>query len=217
MRLLDLFAGSGGCADGYAAAGFDVVGVDTDAGALRHYPHPSVRADAMDVLADLAYLSSFDVVHASPPCQGYSRTRSLARAQGRERVAYPDLLAPVLAHLAAWGGVWVVENVPGAPLPGAVLYCGRAFGLAVKRHRLFAASVLLLSPGCACGTARPVGVYGRPGDHVPQGGTTARDLGHGLAAMGMSPGRMPWPRLTQAIPPAYTEHVGAQLLQVVAA
>lgn len=216
--LLDLFCCAGGCSDGYAAAGFAPFGVDTDPAALRHYPYPHAQADALDVLAGRTDVDPdrFAVIHASPPCHAYSRTRALAAAHGRERDEYPDLVDETREALNAWaartGGLWVMENVPGAPMPGAVEVCGRAHGLAVKRHRLFESNALLLSSGCACDATPPVGIYGRAGDKIPTGGTTARNVAHGLEAMGQPPGRMPWRFLTQSIPPAYTHGLGVQLL-----
>lgn len=216
----DYFCAAGGCSDGYAAAGFSVSGVDIDP--QKWYPYPFTRADAMRLLADPANDGDAPVRHASPPCHAYSRSRELARSQGRERAQYDDLLQPTVDLLEAWaartGGVWVVENVPGAPMPPerTVMLCGRAFGLGVRRHRLFASNVPLMSAGCACGRDRPVGVYGRTGDIIPQGGHTARSTAEGLAAMGFPPGRMPWSRLTQAIPPAYTQSIGEQILDYLA-
>jgi DNA (cytosine-5)-methyltransferase 1 len=221
--LLDLFCCAGAMSDGYAAAGFDVHGVDIDPRALRHYPYPHEVADVLDVLERTGYLDGFAVVHASPPCQGYSRTRALAAAGGwHERQApYVDLVEPVTEALKAWaartGGLYVVENVEGAPMPDAVVLCGRAFGLKVKRHRLFLTNAAVLSPGCACDRTRPVGVYGRTGDDIPSGGRTAPNVAAGLDAMGMPAGRMPWKYLTQAVPPAYAEHLGNALLDTLRA
>lgn len=226
--LLDLFHGAGGIADGYARAGFDVVGVDLNRAALRHSPHPTVQADAMAVLAGgVIDLSRVDAIHASPPCQAYSVTRHT------HDNTHPDLLGPVVAALTAWGEAtgrpWVVENVPGAPMPGALVLCGSEFGLrahdpatgtvALRRHRLFLSNVHLWGAGgCTCAgdraAGRIAGVYGggsvdRSAGSAPRGGYTPPPA-VGLALLGLDR-PMPWRYLTQAIPPAYGAFIGEQL------
>ena len=78
MRCLDLFCGAGGAAMGYHQAGFEVVGWDIE----HHpdYPFEHHVGDALEVLTDVDYVRSFDLVHASPPCQAYSTaTRDRSR------------------------------------------------------------------------------------------------------------------------------------------
>ena len=207
MRLLDLFCGAGGCSVGYARAGFEVHGVDI--APHPDYPFAFDQADAMEVLKDRAYLSGFDVVHASPPCPRYS----IATPE-EYRGDHPDLLEPTIGALKAWGGVWVVENVPGAPMPDPVMFCGRAMGLRwFRRHRLFASSVLLMSPGCACGAESPYGVTG-DGPEIrdyARNGRKARSVQHAQEVMGID-WMTTWDDLTDAIPPAYTEYIGEQLM-----
>ena len=211
-RLLDLFSGAAGAAMGYHRAGFDIVGWDIE-------PHPDnpfelIVGDAMAALRDRDYLSTFDVVHASPPCPLFS-----AITPAHTRAQHPDMLTPTLDRLHAWGGTWVVENVPGAPLPGAVTYCGKAMGLPhLRRHRLFASSALLLSPGCACDNGPAYGVHGDHGDLTPRQHTDghkrwgkARDVAHAQQLLGIE-WMTRWDDLADAIPPAYTEHIGRQLL-----
>jgi DNA (cytosine-5)-methyltransferase 1 len=41
-----------------------------------------------------------------------------------------------------------MENVVGAPLENPFLLCGLAFGLKVKRHRLFESNHFFLVPRC---------------------------------------------------------------------
>jgi len=193
--LLDLFCGAGGCAVGYARAGFDVIGVDIMA--QPRYPYSFVQADALTFPLD-----GFDVIHASPPCQLYSVTSSIWHRD------YPDLLPLVRSRLWESGKPFVIENVVGAPLPGAILLCGTMFGLDVLRHRLFESNVLLFAPG-ACqhrGTVKEgqyVSVFGKGGC----GYTKER----GSRAMGIE--WMTVRELSQAIPPVYTEWVGRQVVQ----
>lgn len=224
--LLDLFCGAGGCAVGYHRAGFDVVGVDSRP--QKHYPFRFVRADALEYLAVKGRW--FDAIHASPPCQAYTAMRRLGKTAGE---GAPDLVGPVRDLLVLSGKPYVIENVPGSPLVSPTMLCGSMFGLAVRRHRLFECSFLLLTQPCRHNDEWPVAVWGdgrpsrqearkkrRPiavyGDHPQQPGdktyrvNRARTLKEGQDAMGID--WMTWPELTQAIPPAYTEFIGRQLI-----
>jgi DNA (cytosine-5)-methyltransferase 1 len=179
-----------------------VVGVDINP--QPHYPFEFHQGDAMTWPLD-----GFDAIHASPPCQLFSRAGKLRDAQGG-KASSVDLLTPTLERFTELDVPWVVENVPGAPLEGVTL-CGSSFGLKVRRHRVFASNVLLSAPACRHKEqGRPVGVYHVMGDDIPQGGRTARTLAEGQEAMGID--WMPWRFLKEAIPPAYTEHVGYWLM-----
>lgn len=197
---------------GYHRAGFEVIGVDIRR--QPNYPFEFHQADAMTWP-----LEGFDAIHASPPCQAYSRASLLAAHQGNARSTV-DLVAPTRERMPATVP-WVIENVEGAPVPGLML-CGSVFGLRVRRHRLFETSVWIGGPG-ACQHAaqgKPVGLYGRMNDTVQgasasgrwvRGGTTAATLEEAQAAIGID--WMPrWSELKEAIPPAYTEWIGRQLL-----
>jgi len=208
-RLLDLFCGAGGASMGYHRAGFDVVGVDIRP--QPHYPFPFVQADALAPPFDL---SAFDVIHASPPCQGYSKLAAMHKGR-----TYPKLIDAVRALLESSGRPWVIENVEGAPLAkgsdlfGAhgVMLCGSMFGLGVergylRRHRIFETSFPLAQPQCAhIGPA--VGVYGH-GGHTGK----HRMLYRAEAATALDIDWMSRDEMTQSIPPAYTEWIGRQLL-----
>lgn len=214
-KLLDLYAGSGGCSVGYARAGFTVTGVD--AKPQDDYPYELVVADALEVLADHEYLAGFDAIHASPPCQNYTRAAHLRNAQGKKPSVTRYDMPKVMEALRAWGGPYVVENVPGAPMTNPALLCGSAFGLRVRRHRLFDSNYLIMQPGCFhAAQGKPVGVYFAMNDQIPDGGTTARTLDEGLAAMGVD-WVTSWRRLVEMVPPAYTEYLGQQLLAAVSA
>jgi DNA (cytosine-5)-methyltransferase 1 len=211
-RLLDLFCGAGGAAVGYHRAGFEVVGVDINP--QPHYPFEFHQADALDFLDEDGW--GFDAIHASPPCQLFSRAGKLREAQGGKPSSL-DLLTPTKSALGtvnAMSGIpFVIENVPGSPLEGITL-CGSAFGLGVRRHRIFASNVALLAAGHRHKEqGRPIGVYHVLNDAIPQGGRTARTLEEAQEAMGID--WMTWPELKEAIPPAYTEWIGQQLMAAI--
>ena len=212
-RLLDLFCGAGGAAMGYHQAGWDVTGVDI--APQPHYPAfmEVHQDDALLVLADLDYVAMFDAVHLSPPCKRYT---SLAALSDRE---YPDLIGVSRDLVRATGKPYVIENVVGAPLLDPIILCGSMFGLGfgcsiLKRHRLFESNVPLTAPPDDCKGKPVVGVYGTGGAWTrtaPGGGgvkVSGADAAHALG--------IDWttyqPVLSQAIPPAYTEHIGRQLM-----
>ncbi len=207
-RLLDLFCCAGGAAVGYHAAGFEVVGVDVEI--QPDYPFEFHRADALTFPLD-----GFDAIHASPPCQSFTAYRRKGHGVGD---GYPDLIEPVRARLERSGLPYVIENVAGAPLRDAVMLCGSSFGLDVRRHRYFESNVPLESPPCDHSWQTPrfppatnrtnlrctveVGVWRIPLE-VQQ------------RAMGID--WMPLRKLSEAIPPAYTEHIGRQLMAAIGA
>lgn len=212
MRLLDLFCGAGMASDGYHAAGFtEIVGWDINP--QPNYPYEFQQGDAMILLRLDEYLSGFDLIHASPPCQAHTRAKHLREAQGGKS-KYEDLLTPTLALLRAQSTPWVVENVPGAPgMEAAAIECGSSYGLGVRRHRLFLSDdVPLVSSVCRHKEqGRPWGVYHVPSDDIPKGGRTARNVEHGREVMGVTR-ELTWNELKEGFPPAYTEHVGVQAL-----
>jgi DNA (cytosine-5)-methyltransferase 1 len=216
LRLLDLFCGAGGCAVGYERAGFEVVGVDINP--QPRYPFEFHQADAM-----MYPLDGFDAIHASPPCQFFTQMRASWRAQGVND-GYVDLLTPTLERLRASGLPYVVENVVGAgkAMRATVVLHGGMFDLKVHRPRLFETSFAVMAAKEPI-RKQPVGVY----DTRPRGKThyrtrlngngkgrsemrIARTLEEGQEAMGID--WMEWHELKEAIPPAYTEHIGAYLM-----
>jgi DNA (cytosine-5)-methyltransferase 1 len=207
-RLLDLFCGQGGASHGYALAGFDVVGVDIDP--QPRYPYEFHRADAMTYPLD-----GFDVLAGSPPCNDHSSLSSLVGAQGTGW-----LLQATIDRFRATGRPYVVENVAGADMPGALTLCGTEFGLhtfregrryMLRRHRQFASNVFLMGAGgCTCGAlASAMGVYGHGGGRGGGRGVTARAVER---AELLDVDWMTVQGQAQAIPPAYTRFIGEQLL-----
>ncbi len=217
-RLLDLFCGAGGAAMGYHRAGFEVVGVDIKL--QKHYPFEFHQADAMTYP-----LEGFDVIHASPPCQAFTALRTTWNA--KQNIHF-DLLTPTRHRLK--NIPHVIENVPGAPIRAVVMLCGTAFGLGtgnaeLRRHRYFESNRTIgLTPPCSHGN-RVIGVYGGHGrnrvrtigvyggghgeSHRSKGGCNYA-AAEQREAMGID--WMTVDELSQAIPPAYTEFIGKQLM-----
>jgi DNA (cytosine-5)-methyltransferase 1 len=210
-RLLDLFCCAGGAGTGYFRAGFDVVGVDLNP--QPNYPFAFIQTDALNL--DPKFISTFDAIHASPPCQSYS---DLAKRNGNAD-AWPRLIDPIREVLQRSGLPFIIENVEGAPLRNPTVLCGTMFqGLRVIRHRLFETNFPILTP--KHGSHPKVHTfdkrkahYGKTNDmvdfvQVTGGGNctiaAARD------AMGID--WMTKNELNEAIPPAYTRFIGKQLL-----
>ena len=207
MKLLDLYCGVGGASAGYAAAGFEVTGIDLKHG--KRYPYTYIRGNVLEYLHDIDFLQSFDVIHASPPCQTHSITQHLRNAQGKT-TSKVDLIPQTRAALMASRKPYIIENVPGSPLVNPIQLCGSAFDLKVRRHRLFESNMSL--EGSICNhkaQGRPVGVYGSLKDEIPKGGKTAISIDEARSAMGIS--WAIWTELVEAIPPAYTKYLGLQI------
>ncbi len=214
-KLLDLFCGAGGCTRGYQQAGFYVVGVDIN-------PQPRYCGDEFIQANAMSYpLDGYDVIHASPPCQGYTELNHANKAY------YPKLIGQVRELLRSSGKPYVIENVDGArsSLPSSLLLCGSMFGLKVRRHRLFESNILLFAP-CRCWHDR--NFYSIHGHHVwnrAKMGPVRKDgrsrPGYGTFDEGLAAMDINWMRrqkeLANAIPPAYTRWVGQFLLAAVQA
>lgn len=207
MKLLDLFCGVGGASAGYAAAGFEITGIDLKHG--KRYPYTYIRGNVLDYLQDLDFLRSFDVIHASPPCQTHSITKHLRNAQGKT-TSKVDLIPQTRAALIASGKPYIIENVPGSPLINPVQLCGSSFNLKVRRHRLFESNMRLKGSECYHKKqGRPIGVYGSLNDEIPKGGKTATTIDEARNAMAID--WAIWTELVEAIPPAYTWYLGSQI------
>jgi DNA (cytosine-5)-methyltransferase 1 len=221
MKLLDLFCGAGGAAMGYHQAGFDeIVGVDHLP--QPRYPFEFVQVDAFEYLAE--YGQEFDVIHASPPCQCYVGWVAVNRARGKVK-NHPDLIDKVRQALQRADKPYVIENVQGAPLETQIILCGHSLGLLrLARHRHFESNVMMMgAPRCTHRKTLEtiIGVYGkRPDGHRVahrewKFSRTASSIKEAQEIMGID--WMTWDEIKEAIPPAYTEWIGKQLLRILEA
>ncbi|AWN02425.1 DNA methyltransferase [Mycobacterium phage Kanely] len=205
-RLLDLFSGAGGASEGYARAGFEVVGVDIDP--QPNYPYEFHQGDALKYL--LEHHQEFDAFHASPPCQAFTNAQKI---RGND---HPDYVTATRAAFDLIGKPWVIENVPGAPLILPIELCGCMFpGLKTYRPRLFELNWELGSrinqPEHRPHTARTtkMGRPPRPGEFMHVVGNFS-GVAQAREAMGID--WMTRDELRESIPPAYTEFIGRHLM-----
>ncbi|MGA5321865.1 class I SAM-dependent methyltransferase [Streptomyces seoulensis] len=223
FRVLDGFCCIGGGTEGYRRAfgpGCHITGVDIE-------PQPDYRGDDFhqgDAIAFiLAHGHRFDFIHVSPPCQGEGApTKGTNKARnaaiGR---TYPHLIGPARAALQTVGRPYVIENVPGSEVRKDIRLCGEQFGLGVLMHRYF-----------------ELGGWTTQQPAHPRHRGYVRGYRHGIwrdgpyvAAYGQGGGKatveeirtakgIDWStdhlRLREALPPAYTEWIGAAYLTTLA-
>jgi DNA (cytosine-5)-methyltransferase 1 len=140
---------------------------------------------------------------------------------------HTDLIPATRAALVAAGVPFVIENVPRAPLIAPALLCGTMFGLGaacrdewrqLRRHRLFEwewSGPALVAPGPCDHGRGSLSVFGNGGGGMRPNRTYLADLAESREALGT-----PWMTkqgCSQAIPPAFTEWIGAQLRATVRA
>lgn len=211
IRILDLFCKQGGASAGYAAAGFDVFGVDIEP--QPRYPYPFFRGDVLEYLRQhmVEIRRYFDAVHASPPCQRYSGAQ---RIRGRE---HPDLIGPVREVLVSLGLPFVIENVEGArsELRSPSLLCGTQFGLRTYRHRLFetGGGFRLDQPPHPVHRA-PLAKMGRPPEPYEFIQAVGNFSGVDQVRRDYGVGWMNRDGIRECVPPAYAEFAGLQLSRI---
>jgi DNA (cytosine-5)-methyltransferase 1 len=232
--VIDLCCKAGGFSAGLARAGFRPVGIDVDP--QPRYPYEFVRADVTRIdLAQAARVFGAVAVVGSPPCKLHTPLATVARITAT-RWEHVDLIPHVRATMRATGLPYVIENVEGARrhLVDPVTLCGTEFDLRtvdqdgderwLKRHRLFEASFPVGRRG-ACdrcsgrsSTRRIGGVYGHggggPRSAVARDGRRRNGYQFG-ADQGRAVLECPWmtrDETAQAVPPAYGEWIGRQLM-----
>jgi DNA (cytosine-5)-methyltransferase 1 len=195
---------------GYARVGFDIVGIDIVP--QPDYPFDFVQADALEPPVDL---DTFDLIHASPPCQAFSTMGNRWR-----NPRSPALIDTTRRLLETARVPYVIENVPGAvsALHNPIRLTGGSFDLAVNRPRLFElGGWYTLAPPPTRPERQPVGVYGKPDGRRlwdRADGTVYRAWSS--VEQGARLLEVPWmtdpSAIAESIPPVYTEWIGRQFL-----
>jgi DNA (cytosine-5)-methyltransferase 1 len=217
IRVLDLFCGAGGASQGIATSGLhcDITGVDWQP--QKKYPFRFMHQDA-----NITDLVGYDIIHASPPCQGHSTMRW----DDHTHKATVGMLEETIMRLRkSPARLWTVENVVGADIapPETTIICGSALGcidepnrLYLRRHRKIWSNIPLEAPPCTCRQYRRMGwkvagVYGSTGANRPGHGYRA-SFAESHTLMGIS--WMSQRELVEAIPPAYTRFLVRQAVDL---
>lgn len=215
---LDLYCAAGGVCVGLQRAGFNVDGIDIEP--QPDYPGRFIQGDALNPPVNIM---DYDIVWASPPCQGFSLIRTPKAVTVLE-----DLIQPT-RDLLGGHPMTVIENVPGAPLRADLALDGRHFNLPVPRRRIFEMS-FPCAPPLPIEPARvgrsPIALYGKgPADPAqkkvrlemglpPQ--PAIEELEDALGVYHIVSGTKTHRRylLCQAIPPVYSEWIGLAAITV---
>lgn len=217
LLALDLFCGGGGVAEGLKDAGFEVVGIDVNRRHGRNYPGTFICADALN---PPVRLEQFDFIWASPPCQKFS-----IATKGSVRGRHPDLIEPT-RDLLRGHPYTCIENVQNAPIRKDLALTGQMVGLTrIIRKRFFELSFYVLQP--------PIPKKYRTKDWPSKGIVTITKslsttthyyyrkeqglrgrltAGEACDVMGIRT-PMTGHQVGEAIPPAYAEYIGREVLK----
>lgn len=218
--LFDFYCKAGGASYGYHLAGFEVVGVDIEP--QPNYPFEFIQMDAIEAI--YKYADEFDAAAASPPCKSATGLQNLGIARNGSYPDHEDLIPATREALKTTGKPYIIENVVGSSLTDYITLCGKSFGLKVYRHRRFESNALLLAPPhlphrdktpSAGNGKSPKGFISVCGTGGVKGMTSDEIVNYWSYAMGID--WMTRAELAQAIPPAYTEYLGKQLMKHVKA
>ncbi|OQQ23341.1 DNA methylase [Prescottella equi] len=211
MKLLDLFCCAGGAGMGYHRTGFEVVGVDINP--QPNYPFEFHQGDALEFLARHGH--EFDAIHASPPCQS-----SCTLIKGNQRATagnHVNLIPDTRELLAQFDVPTVMENVQGSDLRRDLTLCGEMFGLGVIRHRYFEINgVDVVQPAHKPHRGRVAGYRHGEWFEGPYFAVYGDGGGKGTVAQWQQAMGIGWTNvrkeIAEAIPPAYAEFIGRQLV-----
>ena len=224
FRILETHCCEGGATAGYMRVA-EVWAVDKDRNRLRYNPSPfRYYGDALDIIRRHGH--KFDLRHASPNCQWYTRGNAPRRG---EEMKWTRTIPEVREAMLEVGGPYVIENVKDAAwdMLSPVTLCGCMFDLStidsdgvrifLQRPRLFETNWGLVAPR-VCNHSQHVWVAGAYGGarrdkyeakYVRKGGYVPPDKDVVKALLGITH-NMTWGGLYECLPPAYAEYIGRQ-------
>lgn len=128
MKVLDLFCGGGGAAEGIKRAipSAKITGIDIKK--QSEYPFTFIRKGINEI--EESFVLEFDFLWMSPPCQKHSTAT-------KDKDSHKCFINECRKIFYKTGLPGVIENVMPAPLRPDLVLCGEMFGLKVIRHRKF--------------------------------------------------------------------------------
>jgi DNA (cytosine-5)-methyltransferase 1 len=138
MKLLETHACQGGATAGYMRAGWNVTVVDIDKRHAKYNPGKLIIADAATYIRDNGH--EYDAIHASPPCQWYTRGNAPRRGQ---ETRWERTIPAIRDALESTGKPYIIENVKDAAwdMRDPVTLCGCMFDLSVRDHSCTATTI----------------------------------------------------------------------------
>lgn len=216
---------------GFHLAGFEVEGVDI--APQPDYPFKFHRADAVEFINEHGH--EYELIVGGPPCQQHTRLKhynDTADRRAKYDAKWVNLIPDVREAMLATGKPYVIENVEPAraELINPIPLCGHMFGLNLYRHRLFESNIDLVAPSepkpyhpylCARNGYLPTPE--RPFMSIHGGKHSWAWQRRAAVEMGAAwigrrdyvarrPAAAAIATICEAIPPAYTEYIGRQLM-----
>ena len=182
MRILELFSGTGSLAKAARARGHEVVTLDI---CSKH--EPTLCTNILEWDPSVFPNNHFQYIHASCPCENYSRARTTG---GPRQLELADaLVEQTLAILSYFSSaLWTVENPGGSmlwqrPIAQALEHVAKTsycrYGYPHRKHTWFANSFNLeLRPQCDGSCGQMVGR--RHKEHAQRGGGGCMSKSHTL-------------------------------------
>ena len=172
MRILELFSGTGSLAKVARARGHEVVTLDI---CPRH--NPTICTDLLEWDPSVYPADYFDYIHASCPCEAYSRARTTG---GPRPLDLADALVRKTLEILDYfsSALWTVENPAGSllwqrPIAQALEHVAKTsycrYGYPHRKHTWFANNFELeLRPQCDGSCGQMVGKKHK--EHAQKGG-----------------------------------------------
>ena len=113
LTFLDCFCGLGGVSDGFAAEGFEILGIEYNKEVSKEYPYDCIVADVRTLNGKM--FKGFDVIWGSPPCRDFSQIGLLYGKRWKNPPNPENGIKTIKCFMKfvedAQPKIWIMENV----------------------------------------------------------------------------------------------------------